>query len=304
MARLLLGRGIGVVFSGGGARGFAEVGVLRAFRELGVPIDAVAGTSIGAVIGIGAAWGRSADHIARLLYGAIVKSSPLDITYPAISLAAGRHLTRHLREGMDELDLEDLWRRVFCVSTNLTRRDVEIHRSGPCWYAARASTSVPGALPPVRGAAGDLLVDGGLLDNLPVTLLRGEHPGITVVAIDVGRTRDLAAGTMGSDGVVSGWEVLLRRFDPAHQAEPRLSIGRILMRLTELGSTRADDLGDVYVKPPVDEFGIADFKAYERLIEVGHAHGRATLEAWLASDSAPTFVTPTRTGTTAWRSPL
>ena len=58
----------------------------------------------------------------------------------------------------------------------------------------------------------------------------------------------------------------------------------------------------MYIKPPVDDFGIADFKAYERLIEIGHVHTRATLEAWLASDGAPTSVTATRTGATASRS--
>jgi NTE family protein len=295
VARLLLGRGIGVVFSGGGARGFAAVGVLRALEELRVPIDAVGGASVGAIIAVGAARGQSADHLARLHRSAVVGTSPFDITYPAISLAAGRRITRHLRRSTDGLDLEDTWRNVFCVSTNLTRGAVEVHRSGPCWYAARASSSIPGVLPPMRSAAGDLLVDGGLLDNLPVATMRGEHPGITVVAVDVGRTHDLVAGSMRGDGVVSGWEVLLRRLDPARQAEPRLSIGRILMRLTELGAARPLDAGDVHVKPAVDPFGITDFRSFERLIEVGYVHALPTLEAWRASEAAPPYVAPART---------
>jgi len=290
MARLLLGRGVGVVFSGGGARGFASVGVLRALHELRVPIDAVGGTSVGSIIAGGVARGQRPEEIARIHKLAVVDTSPFDITFPAVSLASGKRVTRHLQESTDGLDLEDAWRNVFYVSTNLTRGQVEIHRRGPAWHAARASFSIPGVFPPVRSQAGDLLVDGGLLDNLPVGIMRAAHEGITVIAIDVGRSRDLVAGTMPGDGIVSGWEVLLRRLDPAHHRLGTASLGRILMRLTELGSERSDDLGDLYLRPPVDPFGIGDFKAFDRLAEVGYQHAARLIAAWLATSAAPSFL--------------
>ena len=287
VARLLVGRGIGAVFSGGGARGIANIGVLRALNEHGVPIDAVGGTSLGAVVAGCAARGQSTHEIATLLRRAVVESSPFDITFPAVSLAAGRRVTAHLRSGTEGLDLEDYWRSVFHVSTNLTSGEIEVHRRGPSWRAARASFSIPGVYPPVRNENGELLVDGGLLDNLPVGVMRAEHHGITVIAADVGRTRDLNAERMPGDGVVSGWEMLLRRLDPLAAKSETVGLARILMRLTELGSERSDDRGDVYIRPAVEAFGIADFKAFDRLVELGYAATNRAVGEWITRDSIP-----------------
>jgi predicted acylesterase/phospholipase RssA/CRP-like cAMP-binding protein len=289
-ARLLLGRAIGVVFSGGGARGIAGIGALRALEELGVPIDAVGGTSIGSLIGGGVARAQTPDEIADQMRRAVIQSSPFDITFPAVSLATGKRVTQRIKEAAGGLDVEDAWRRYFCVSTNLTRGEPEVHRFGPGWFAVRASFSIPGVFPPVRTVSGDLLVDGGILNNLPVGVLRAEHYGITVIAIDVGRTRDLTAGSLPDGGVVSGWKLLMSRIDPtvANQGETA-GLGRILMRITELGSERSDDRGDVYVRPEVDNYSIADFKAFDRLIQLGYEATHETVGKWLASEHAPRF---------------
>jgi predicted acylesterase/phospholipase RssA/CRP-like cAMP-binding protein len=280
VARLIVGRGIGVVFSGGGARGVAGIGVLEALAARDVPIDACGGTSIGALIAGGAARGMAPEELARQLRAAVVDTSPFDVTFPAVSLAAGRRVTESIREAADGLDVEDTWRNLFCVSTNLTTGRVEVHRSGPGWHAVRASFSIPGVFPPVRSSAGDLLVDGGLLDNLPVGIMRGEHDGITVLAIDVGRTRDLVAGALPPDGVVSGWRILASRLDPSARAADTAGLGRVLMRLTELGSERGDDRGDVYIRPEVEGYGVGDFKAFDRLLELGRQAGLRAVDNW------------------------
>jgi lysophospholipid hydrolase len=289
-ARLMLGRGIGVVFGGGGARGVAEIGVYRALLEHGVPIDATGGTSIGSLIAGGVARGQAPDDVAAVLRAAVVEHSPFDVTFPAVSLASGRRVTQHIKDGAEGLDLEDGWRRIFAVSTNLTTGRAEVHRHGPGWRAIRASFSIPGVFPPVRTAAGDLLVDGGLLDNLPVGVMRAEHEGITVIAVDVGRTRDVTAGSIPHDGVVSGWRVLLDRIDPGtSSASNTAGLGRILMRLTELGAEQTDDHGDLCIRPPLDSFGIADFKAFDRLVQIGYEEGHRAVGEWLTSEAAPSF---------------
>jgi predicted acylesterase/phospholipase RssA/CRP-like cAMP-binding protein len=287
VARLLLGRGIGVVFSGGGARGIAGIGVLEALNERGIPIDACGGTSIGSLIAGGAARGLSPDELARQIKAAVVDSSPFDVTFPALSLATGRRVTERIQEAADGLDIEDAWRSFFCVSTNLTTGTTEIHRSGPGWHAIRASFSIPGVFPPVRSANGDLLVDGGLLDNLPVGVMRGVHRGITVIAVDVGRSRDMVAGSLPDGGFVSGWRLLLGRFDRGTAARETAGLGRVLMRLTELGSEPNADQGDVYIRPAVDPFGIADFKAFDRLVTIGREAGERAVDDWRASGHAP-----------------
>ena len=284
VARLILGRGIGIVFSGGGARGIAGIGVLRALEEHGVPIDATGGTSIGSLLAGAAARGLSPDELAGMLRAAVVDSSAFDITFPAVSLAAGKRVTQRIRDAAGGLDLEDTWRNFFCVSTNLTTGGVEIHRRGPAWYAIRASFSIPGVFPPVPTPTGDLLVDGGLLDNLPVGVMRAEHHGITVIAVDVGRTHDLAAGSLSADGAVSGWKLLLGRLDRGASTRDIAGIGRILMRLTELGGEQNHDRGDLYVRPAVDPFGIADFKAFDRLIQLGYEAGDRAVSDWLAGE--------------------
>jgi predicted acylesterase/phospholipase RssA/CRP-like cAMP-binding protein len=289
-ARLLLGHGIGVVFSGGGARGVAGIGALRAIEELGVPIDAVGGTSIGSLVGGGAARAETPEQIAAQLRAAVLESSPFDFTFPAVSLASGKRVTERIAEAADGLDLEDTWRRFFCISTNLTQGNVEIHRRGPGWYAVRSSFSIPGLFPPVRTPTGELLVDGGVLNNLPVRIMRAEHYGIKVIAVDVGRVRDVTAGSLPHGGVMSGWRLLLGRLDPATVSQTDTAgLGRILMRLTELGTEQTDDLGDVYIRPDVGAFGIADFKAFDRLVELGYESAHAAITTWLASGDAPRF---------------
>ena len=279
VARLVLGRGIGLVFSGGGARGVAGLGVLRAMRELGIPYDAVGGVSIGALVGGGAAREQSFEDLGGLLRDAVVTSSPFDVTFPAVSLAAGKRVTRHLQNAADGLDMEDTWRPFFCVSTNLTRGRLEVHRTGPGWHAIRSSFSIPGVFPPVRTPDGDLLVDGGVLDNLPVGIMRAEHPGISVVSVDVRRARDLGGQGIPGDGVVSGWRVLLSRIDPSARDADRAGLGRILLRLTEIG-TDEDDRGDLCIRPAIDSFSIADFGAFDRLVDLGYQAATVALPAW------------------------
>lgn len=286
IARLLMDRGIGVVFSGGGARGIAGIGVVQALDELAIPVDAVGGTSIGAIIGGGVARKQTAAAIAGVLRRAVVDTSPFDVTFPAVALAAGRRITQSVQEGAVGLDIEDAWRSFFCVSTNLTRGDVEIHKTGAGWLAVRASASIPGVFPPVVAENGDVLVDGGVLDNMPIGIMRAEHPGITVIAVDVGRTREFSAAGLPEGGVVSGWKALLRSVDRRAANDDMPNIGRILMRLTELGGRQDDDRGDVTIRPEIDAFALTDFKAFDRLVRVGYDAATAVLGEWLESEPA------------------
>jgi len=289
VARLLLGRGIGVVFSGGGARGIAGIGVYRALLEAGVPIDAAGGTSIGSLLAGGVARGQTPEELAAQIRAAVLDSSPFDVTFPILSLARGRRVTQSIRDGAEELDLEDGWRNLYCVSTNLTTGHAVVHRGGPGWFAIRASFSIPGVFPPIRTADGDLLVDGGMLDNMPVEVMRDEHEGISVIAVDVGKTRDVVAGALPDDGIVSGWKLLRNRMRRKKNRTSAAGLGRILMRLTELGSEQEADHGDLYIRPDIDDYSIADFKAFDRLIELGYEAGRRDIAAWLASGEAPKF---------------
>ena len=283
VARLVTNRGIGLVLSGGGARSMAEIGVVRAMHELGIPIDAVGGTSAGALVAGAVARGWSVEHLASVLRRGMVEgSNPVDVTVPLASLASGRRMTDRLRAAAGETDIEDLWLDYFCVSTNLSRNCAHVQRRGRAWRAVRASMSIPGIFPPVA-EDGEVLVDGGLVDNLPVGEMRRGHDGITVVAVDVGVHRGLAAGDLPDSTVVHGWRLVLDRLHPRRRSPSVAGILTVLTRLTELGggSTSAlEDGGDVLVRPDVERFPMLDFSRFDALVEVGHAEALAVLGPW------------------------
>ncbi len=282
VGRLLTDRGIGLVLSGGGARGMAEIGVIRAMGELGVPIDAIGGTSAGSLVAGAFARGWSIDAVAKVLRkGMVTESNPLDLTLPVSSIASGQRISKRLQDAAGEVDIEDLWIDYFCVSTNLSRMEPLVHREGRAWRAIRASMSIPGVFPPVAHGD-DVLVDGGLVDNLPVAEMRRGHDGITAVAVDVGVRRGLQAGDLPESTVLGGWRVLVDRLHPRRPSPQIVGIISLLARLTELGGGGSDraDRGDVLVRPDVEQFPILDFDRFDELVEVGYEAGLATLGPW------------------------
>ncbi|MDY7105178.1 MAG: patatin-like phospholipase family protein [Actinomycetota bacterium] len=314
VARLVGGGATVVVLSGGGAKGVAHIGVLEAFDELGIPIDAVGGTSIGAVVGAAYALGHEPSSVARELLATEEpwwRSSLVDPTLPLVALAWGRRLARRLRRGFDgegrpgrrgrdgdgaaeelaeaveaieahardghaEVDVSDTWLPLFCVSTNLTDLEAVVHRSGPLWRIVRASVSVPGLFPPIP-YGGDLLVDGGLLDNLPIGTARSLHPGARIVAVDVGSRRTLRDRGLSEDGDVAGWRSLFlgRRGNDAP------TLPRLLMRLTELGDQRAQlSEADLVIRPELEGVGLLDFGQSSDMRRMGRDAALAALEDW------------------------
>ena len=118
VARLLTGRGVGIVLSGGGARGFAHIGIVKALREAGIRIDLVGGTSMGAILGAGVAQRWSIEELTERFRRAFVEAKPLrDYTLPLVSLVSGRRVTRMLRHAFGDLTIEDLPLDFFCVSS-------------------------------------------------------------------------------------------------------------------------------------------------------------------------------------------
>src|SRR5690606_26256292 len=165
LARVMAGLSVGLVLSGGGARAYAHIGAIRALREHGAPIDFVGGSSMGAIIGAGVALGWSDDEIHERVHDAFVKSNPLgDFRLPVVALAAGDRVESRLAAHFGDARIEELHTPFFAVSSNLTTGAVRIHRSGLVRDALRASSALPGILPPVV-QDGEVLVDGAVLDN-------------------------------------------------------------------------------------------------------------------------------------------
>ncbi len=280
LLRSLLQQEIALVLSGGGARGLAHVGVAKAAREKGIPIDAVVGTSAGSMVGALIAQQAPFDEMCHQLRARIGdQRAALDLTAPAVSLASGRKITTNLREAFGSLTIEDTWTSFACVSTNLSRARPHIHDSGELWWAVRSSIAVPGVFPPTTLGT-DVLVDGGITNNLPVDVARERHPGATVIAVDVGNDRELTAGDLPDNGVLSGWSVMGRKLNPFASSDDIRGLLSILMRVTELGAVGGEDRGDLIIEPDVERFGLFDFGRLDELVDAGYEAASAAFESF------------------------
>lgn len=274
MGRVITGSAVGVVMSGGGARAYSHIGALKALREAGVPIDFVGGSSMGAVIAAGPALNWSQEELEARIRKAFVQSDPLsDLAFPMLAMTRAKKVDRLLEEAYGDVDLADLHRPFFAVSTNLTSGKIEVHRRGLMRRAMRASISIPGILPPVV-IDGQVLVDGAVLKNLPAEVMRQMNTG-PIIGVDMSQTRGVDPETI--EHPPSVWRLIAtgawRRGPP---------IVSILMRsatLTtdaDLESSRAAT--DLLIQPTPDGIDIRDWKGFDPGVEAGYRATRAALD--------------------------
>jgi NTE family protein len=263
------GRGVGLVLSGGGARAYAHIGVLQAFREAQIPIDCVGGASMGAIVGAGIALEWTLEELAERVRSAFARSNPLsDFTLPHLGLISGRKVDRLLEHNFGDVDIADLWMPYFCVSSNLTTAQVHVHRSGLLNEALRASVALPGILPPSIRDEG-VLVDGAVLNNLPVDIMRHTHRG-PIAAVDV--SRDLAISPQSLRKEISGG-VINRVLSPP--------IVSILMRsgtvTAEEHNRRQAKSADVAIVPRLGAIELRDWRAFDRAVQAGYEEASRVL---------------------------
>jgi NTE family protein len=277
VARLLTGTAVGLVLSGGGARGFAHIGVVRALREAGVAIDLVGGTSMGAIMGAGVAAGWSTAEMIERFHRTFVATNPLsDYTLPIVSLVAGRKVSRLLRQEFGDIAIEDLPLPFYAVSSNLTTGRGSVHRQGDLWRWLRASVAIPGVLPPVFHH-GEVHVDGGAINNMPVDVMRRSHAGV-VIGVDVGSDTTFSSDIQDVD-LPPLWKLLgwFRR----HKQRP--TILQILLRAGMVNSDAATQdarrLTDLLLQPPLADIDLLNWHAFGRAIEAGYRHANERLAA-------------------------
>lgn len=280
LVRRLTGRTVGLVLSGGGARGFAHIGVMRALQETGLEVDIWGGASFGASLAAQFAAGWSIDRITeQMIRGTVDVGTLLDVTFPYIALAKGRTLTTSITETFGDRHIEDLPTEFYCVSSDLTAGRLRVHDRGPIAHAVRASVAIPGVFPPVRSPEGHVLVDGGIMDNLPVAEMRTRVDGGSVIAVDLRSRSDLPATDLPPGGEASGWQPLLRRMNPTKE---RMDVPRIidlLIRSTELASGDRHDTADTTLRPPIEGFGLLEFTAHRQIIEAGYRYASRLIES-------------------------
>jgi NTE family protein/lysophospholipid hydrolase len=280
LARGLAGRAVGLVLGGGGARGFAHIGVLRALAEAGIPVDAIGGTSMGASIAAQHAMGLSAQEVAALNRRVWLEVRPHKVyTVPVLSILGTRKAEMCGRIMYGDTEIEDLWIPFFCVSSNLTTAEMVVHRSGSLLRAATASASLPGiALPVLHG--NQLLVDGALLNNIPTDVMRQLGCG-TVVASEVSVEDDAC---FQCERIPTSWEVVRGRFFTRTQTTRFPSFMEVAMRASMLHSIYREKAAlreaDFSLRPPIDEFGLMDFPRFDDIVAAGYDHARDEIATW------------------------
>jgi predicted acylesterase/phospholipase RssA/CRP-like cAMP-binding protein len=285
LARFLTSTAVGVVLGGGGARGFAHLGVLRALEQCGTVIDLIGGNSMGALIGAQYACETSLDDIReRTMRFATAGELP---TVPVISLVSGKRVKRDLQRMFGERTVDSTWRPFFAAACNLSRASTMVLETGPMWRSVLASNSPAGLFPPVL-LQGDLLVDGAILENVPVRAMRSRlgtrleqrRGNGTIIAIDVD-----VQDYMGVDPAMqrlSAWRKISGYFRSGTAPSP--GIGDILYRAGHIGGlnqrSRTVAQSDHYLEPPVAAFPLMAYKQAAEIAEVGYRYAMKEIERW------------------------
>lgn len=252
--RFISGTAIGYVCAGGGAMGPAHLGIAKAFAETGTHFDMYGGTSVGAAMSGALAAGWSPDEINEGTGDIFVKSRSFKRpTLPRYALLDHINFDEALRRNYTEVLIEDLWRPYFAVSTNLSTNRMKVIRTGKLWHGIRASSAIPGVLPPFYSAQGEMLVDGCLIDNVPLKVMKTIKAGPNVVvAFNNPRPRTF---DVNYEEIPGRRDLALSLVNPLAKKLPKApGVANVIMR-SLLANQRTDDLplgsDDQVMFPPI-----------------------------------------------------
>ncbi|KAL5534044.1 hypothetical protein ACEPAG_504 [Sanghuangporus baumii] len=286
LARRICGNSIGLILGGGGARGLAHLGLIQAMEERGIPIDYIGGTSIGAYIGglyaregdLLSSDGRAKHFSSRM---SNIWRLLSDITYPIVAYTTGHEFNRGIYKSFYDLHIEDMWLPFFCNTTNILTSRMEVHESGYAWRYIRASMTLVGLLPPLCDNGG-MLVDGGYVDNLPVSTMLSMGASV-VFASDVASVYDNSPRDFGDS--VSGIWLFINRWNPFSNARKIPPITEIQSRLAYVSSVKTLEEAKVardcfYMPMPVQDYGTMQFNKFEEIRSKGYLAAVTMLEEW------------------------
>lgn len=248
---------VGLALSGGAARGIAHVGVLRALEENRIPIDAIAGASAGALVGGAYAAGLSIDQLEKMASGFRWRHTAR-LSFSRLGLQSNARMEKFLRARLPVTRFEDLKIPFAAMVTDLRKGAPIVFRdTGDLPFAIRASACIPAVYVPIRDDQDRLLIDGGIVANLPVSYARALGADI-VVAVDV-----------NADGI--------RFFDLPHTALGVLAHTFIAVERIVSNQERAD--ADVLITPKVGHIRWDQTRRANELIKAGYEAGLQSIDA-------------------------
>lgn len=255
---------VGIALGGGAARGLAHIGVLEVLEKERIPIDMIAGTSAGAIVGALFAEGMSAAEIKKeLLEMELTKKSwqMVDISLPKTGFISGKKLIDLLKNYIGDVDFSDLKIPFACTSTDIMTGEEVIISKGSVLEAVRASIAVP-----IIFSASQynerFLVDGGLVDQIPVAVIKDMNADITIAVNVTPRIKKTKK------------RIYIEEADPSRQPlEKEPNMYTIMMNYMSIMNSRAADASlkkaDIVIEPRLAGISFTDFKKAEQCILEG-----------------------------------
>ncbi|MBF0266422.1 MAG: cyclic nucleotide-binding domain-containing protein [Gammaproteobacteria bacterium] len=283
VARFLTNNAISLVMGGGGARGFAHAGVIRAFEELNIPIDMICGNSMGAIMAAQYAMQWQPEKMIQDTQDFCLKGD--SFTIPIVSIFSGKKMTSGFKNMYNERQIEDLWLHFFSISCNISRATIVTHNTGPLWDAVLKSNTPPGLFPP-QIENGDLFVDGALLNNIPVDIMKEMNPLGKIIAVDVSAREDLLNNT-DNHGGISGLSILWNKLNPLSKNKIHMPhLAETLGRASIIGGLakrkkNMSGIADLYIEPPLGQFSLMGYKEADKIAQVGYEYTKEQLAEWL-----------------------
>lgn len=289
LMRFICGRPIGLVLGGGGLRCWMHLGVIKAFMDAGIPIDMIGGSSAGAIVaGYYALQNFSKEALHKLQELSDVTNQTVkfrNLTWPAVSLFNGKSYTKKLKQVYIHKKIEDCWINCFIVGCNISDNHEVIYRKGYLWKAIRASTAVPAIYPPVV-IRGKLHLDGGILNNLPVDIMRrylGNHSIIIASAL-THHNKDPEVYHFPS--ILTFWQTALAKAKLAHRDYkfPPF-IDTFLKSLLAGSSLKQFENGndaEILINPDLSEFRLLNITKIQqkKLIRLGYKSALNIIKKW------------------------
>lgn len=291
LSRFMRGTATGLVLCGGGAFGTAHLGAIKALQERGVTFDIVGGTSIGSAMSAVLAMEMDPSEAIDICQEIFLKKKAMKrFTFPVYGVIDHRLLDALLRTHYGAYEIEDMPVRYFAAATSLTHNDLKIMQRGPLWQAVRSSAALPGLFPPFLTSEGEVLIDGGLLDNVPITVMRGLKAGPNVIFnFNFGREWRSKADYDELPGRWGALAILLRLKRPLRPRFP--SVFSVLTRAMVVGARRlmqrTDLEGDILIEiAPIKGMSFLDWRKARKQFDAAYKDMSATLDH-LAITQAP-----------------
>lgn len=281
LARLVSGNAVGLVLSGGGARGFAHLGVMRALEEAGIACDLAGGTSIGAVMAAYAAMDLPMAEVIANAREAFRANPTGDYNLvPMMSLIGGRRLKQVIDQAVlastgHDIGIEDLWKGYYCVSSNYSSASEAVLTQGPLAKSVRASVSIPGALPPVM-LEGDLHIDGGTFNNFPTDVM-SRFGASRIIGVNLLRDRSIKYDL---DEVPSPGRLLRDKLRGHRHRLPSLTslLLNTSMMYSYARQKESRRYVDLYFSPAVHRYGMLEWAQFDRIVQAGYDYAREVIE--------------------------